>query len=62
MYYLLYCHTCDCDSGRDFGMDIGFITIFTKLLVISLNYSAIADFHTLQITRAQAVSLLVVAW
>jgi hypothetical protein len=44
------------DSGRDFGFDIGFIDHFNTQLVITLNYSAIANFHTLQITRAHAKS------
>jgi hypothetical protein len=33
-----------------FGLDIGFIDHFNIQLVITLNYSTIADLHTLQIT------------
>jgi hypothetical protein len=32
-----------------FGLEFGFIGHFTTLLVITLDYSAIADFHSLQI-------------
>jgi hypothetical protein len=35
------------DSRRGFGLDIGFIDHFNTQLVIILNYSAIADLHTL---------------
>jgi hypothetical protein len=38
-----------------FGLDIGFSDHFNSQLVIILNFSAIADFHTLLITTAQAV-------
>jgi hypothetical protein len=37
------------DYKRGFGLEIGFIDQFTTQLVITLNYSAIADFHTFQI-------------
>jgi ethanolamine utilization microcompartment shell protein EutS len=47
---------CLSDSRRD----IGFIDHFNTQLVITLNYSAIANSHTLQIQPA--VSSLVVAW
>jgi hypothetical protein len=40
------------DSRRGFGLDIGFIDHFNTQLVITLNYSAIPNFHTLQITGA----------
>jgi hypothetical protein len=39
--------------------DIGFIDHFNTQLVITLNYSAIADIHTLQITRAHILVFLV---
>jgi ethanolamine utilization microcompartment shell protein EutS len=38
------------DFRRGFGLDIGFIDHFSTQLVITLNYSAIADLYTLQIT------------
>jgi ethanolamine utilization microcompartment shell protein EutS len=56
------------DSRPGFGLDIGFIDHFNTQLVITLDYSAIANFYTLQITRTHtkyfppAVSSLVVAW
>jgi hypothetical protein len=34
------------------GLDIGFIDYFNTKLVITHNYSVIANFHTLQLTRA----------
>jgi hypothetical protein len=34
--------------GGGFGLDVGFIDDFSTEFVITLNYSAIADFHTLQ--------------
>jgi hypothetical protein len=39
--------TCMCDYRRCFGLDIGFINQFNTQLVITINYSAIVDFHTL---------------
>jgi hypothetical protein len=36
------------DSRRDFGLDIAFIDQFNTQPVITLNYGAIADFHTLK--------------
>jgi hypothetical protein len=39
----------ECDSWQGFGLDIGFTDNFSTQLVITLNYSAIADFHTLQV-------------
>jgi hypothetical protein len=39
--------TCMCDYRRGFGLDIDH---FSTQLVITLNYSAITDLHTLQIT------------
>jgi hypothetical protein len=38
-----------CDSRRGFGLYIGFIDHFITQLVITLKYSAIADFHALQV-------------
>jgi hypothetical protein len=51
-----------------FGLQIEFIDHFKTLLVTAINYSAITDLHTLQITTAHAkyfqssVSLPVVPW
>jgi hypothetical protein len=39
-----------------FGLDVGFIDHFNTQLIITFNYSAIANFHTLQITRAHSKS------
>jgi hypothetical protein len=39
-----------------FGFEIGFIDNLNTWLVITLNYSAIADLHILQITTAHAKS------
>jgi hypothetical protein len=53
-----------CDFRRGFGLDIGFIDNFNTQLVITFNYSAIADLHTPQITIIlfqPSVSSLVVA-
>jgi hypothetical protein len=44
------------DHRRGFGLDIGFIDHFNAQLVITLNYSAIADLHILKITTAHAKS------
>jgi hypothetical protein len=38
------------DSRRNFGLEIEFTDHFKTQLVITLNYSAIANIHTLQIT------------
>jgi hypothetical protein len=38
-----------------FGLEIGFIGHFNTRLVTALNYSAIDDLHTLEITTAHAV-------
>jgi hypothetical protein len=43
------------DSRRGFGLKIGFSDHFNTQLVIRLNYSTIADLHTLQITIAHRV-------
>jgi hypothetical protein len=40
------------DFQQDFGLDIGFIDHLNTQLVITFNYSANADLHTLQTTRA----------
>jgi hypothetical protein len=50
------CHMLECAYCRGFGLDVGFIDHFKTQLVITLNRSAIANFHTLQITRAHAKS------
>jgi hypothetical protein len=42
------------DSRRGFGLNIGFID--NTYLATALNYSAIANFHNLQITREHAKS------
>jgi hypothetical protein len=39
---------------RGFGLEIGFIDHVNTQLVITLNYNAIANFRTLQITTAHA--------
>jgi hypothetical protein len=44
------------DSRRDFGLDIGYNDHFNTRLVTTFTYSAIADFHFLQITTAHAKS------
>jgi hypothetical protein len=45
-------HVYECDYRRGFGLDIGFTDHFNTQTIITLNYSAIADLHTLQFTRA----------
>jgi hypothetical protein len=49
-----YCHVFECDSLRGFGLDIAFIDHFNTQLITTRthNYSAIADLHILQFTRA----------
>jgi hypothetical protein len=55
------------DNRRGLDCRLGLLTALTRL-VITLNYSAIADLHTLQLTTAHAkffqcaVSSLVVPW
>jgi ethanolamine utilization microcompartment shell protein EutS len=44
------------ECRRGFGFEIGFIDHFSTQLVTTLNYGAIADHHTLQITVADAES------
>jgi hypothetical protein len=39
-----------------FGLEIGFMDHFDTRLVTTINYSAIADLHILQITTAHANS------
>jgi hypothetical protein len=41
---------CMSDSRQGFGLDIGIVDHFNTQLIITLNYSVIADLHTLQIT------------
>jgi hypothetical protein len=43
------------DYKREFRLHIGFTAHFNTQLVNALNYSAIADFHTLQITVPHSV-------
>jgi hypothetical protein len=52
--YDLHIVTCMSDSQRGFGSEIGFIDHVNTQLVIKVNYSAIANFHTLQIATAHA--------
>jgi hypothetical protein len=57
--------TCMSDSRRDFGLDIGFIDQFNTRLVITLNYSAIELYKSLEHTLSlfqPAVSSLAFAW
>jgi hypothetical protein len=49
--------TCYSDPRQDFGLEIRFTDHFNTRLVTTLNYSAIADLHTLQITRPHTLSL-----
>jgi hypothetical protein len=45
-----YTITCLRDSRRGFGLDIRFTDHFNTEFIITINYSAIAGLHTLQIT------------
>jgi hypothetical protein len=54
--------TCKSDQRWNFGLEIGFIDHFNTLLVFTLNYSTIADFHALPSLFQPAVYSLVVAW
>jgi hypothetical protein len=60
--------TCVNDCRWGFGLEIGFIDHFHSRLVTTLNYNAITEFRTLQITAAHtksfqsAVSSRVVPW
>jgi hypothetical protein len=56
LQFLYHTVTRMSDSRRGFGFHIGFIDHFTTQLVITLNYSPIVDFHTLQFTGAHAKS------
>jgi hypothetical protein len=64
---LPYILSCAWVTRRGFGLQIGFIDHFNTRLVTTLNYSTIADVHSLQITTAhaksfQSVSSPVVSW
>jgi ethanolamine utilization microcompartment shell protein EutS len=50
---------CMSDSLRPFGLEIGFIDRFSTRLVTTFNYSAIADLHALQISRAHRLIISV---
>jgi hypothetical protein len=52
----LYIVTCYSDYRWGFGFEIGFVDHFNTRIVITFNYSATADFHTLQIAAAHAKS------
>jgi hypothetical protein len=52
--WYLICHMFIGDSRWGFGLDIGFIDLFNTQLMITLNYSAITDFCTIQIMTAHA--------
>jgi hypothetical protein len=54
--YIFRIVTCMSDSRRGFGSDIGFNAHFNTILVSTLNYSAIDNFRSLQITRAHVKS------
>jgi hypothetical protein len=57
--------TCMSAYRRGYGLDIGFIDLINTQLLITPNYNAIADFHTLKITLSlsqPAVSSLDVSW
>jgi hypothetical protein len=45
------------DCRRGFGLDVGFIDHFNTQLVISLNYSAIANLHALNKSLGYTLSL-----
>jgi hypothetical protein len=50
-----YCHVYEWLLAG-FGLNFGFTDHFNIQLVITLNYNAIGDFHTLQITRRRSKS------
>jgi hypothetical protein len=52
---------CDYTRTRRFGFDIRFIDHFYTQLVITLNYSVLADLHIVQITTATANTFAAVA-
>jgi hypothetical protein len=56
MHIMLLWRVCS-DYRRGFGLDIGFINRFNTKLVIILNYSDIADFHSLQFTVLHSLML-----
>jgi hypothetical protein len=66
--YISYIVTCMSDYQRGFGLEIKFIDHFNTRLVTTLNYSAIANLHILQITTAHstpfqcAMSSPIVPW
>jgi hypothetical protein len=53
----LYCHVVWSNYRLGFGLNIGYIDHFSTQLVITLNYSTISYFHTLQVSRAHTISL-----
>jgi hypothetical protein len=55
------CHVYEWLCRRGFGLDIAFIDHFNTQLAITLNYSAIADLHTLQITSVLSLLQLPLA-
>jgi hypothetical protein len=54
--YNITCMSVTLDGDLVRILDFGIIDRFNTQLVITLNYSAIANFHTLQITRTHAKS------
>jgi hypothetical protein len=50
--FMKYIVTRMSDYQRGFGLEIGFIDHFNTQPVTTLNSSAVADFHTSQITTA----------
>jgi hypothetical protein len=52
MYVYIYIVMWQSDYRRGFGLEILFIDYFNTRLVTTLNYSAIADLHTLQNTKS----------
>jgi hypothetical protein len=52
-----YIFTCMSDSRWGFGLDTGFIDHFNTQLVITLNYSTITNFHTLNKSLEHMLSL-----
>jgi hypothetical protein len=55
-YFPAFGMPCMSDYRRGLGLEIGFIDQFNTWLVTTLNYSAIADLYTSQITTAHAKS------
>jgi hypothetical protein len=54
----IYIVRCLSKYERSFGLDIGFIDHFNTRPVITLNYSATVDVHTLQITVTHIHTLM----